>query len=458
MYPSILLTLLILFTACASKTAPVVSQASRKTAKPSNFIEPPKTPSVPPQALATSANDMYVQAMAEYHRGQYQQALARLTLAIQKDYAFTEAFWARGEIYYDLGKYDQALNNYMQALQYDNKMIAVYLRVAAIYLEQKEFAAAKENLNQVLQIDQRHVVALKLMQQYQTLAADHYLAQGLNASRTGKDDQALADLQQALDINPNLFTAWLEMGNIREKKEQINQAVENYEKALAVNNNLPDTWTKLGNLYLKLNQADKAKQAFQRSLSLNPDQPKVQPLLREAQSSLYQAKNLPEEYLQISSNQSISRGELAAILAVNLQPITGGKNKENGNSLLIIPDITNHWAQKFITYTVKQDWMQPYPNRNFLPKQVVTRGELAAILDRIIARCQTKKETPALASPVIYKDISPEHQYYQAIMRLAAFNILAGYQKEGDSFLPDKPVSGLEALEVVDRVVEFLGT
>ncbi len=319
----------------------------------------------------------------------------------------------------------------------------------------RDYKALEEQLQHILTLDPRQPTALELLKQGRQQAGHYYLERGRALIQAGKRPQAVAALERALKNDPKLYPAWLELGRIQQDKGQISQALKSYEKALEIKPDLPLVWNEAGRLHLQSAAYDRARLAFQHSLVLQPDQPEVQALLKEAQSNFYRLMDLPPEYLQISSQQNLSRGELAALLAVNLRslPRLAGASSE---APLIIPDIAGHWTEQLISYSVKRGWMQPYPNHNFLPSQVVTRGELAAILDGILTEQPLRKGMKPLDRPIIFTDISPENQYYQAIMRVSSLGLFAPYQKYEGTFLPERAVSGVEALEILDRLVEYL--
>ncbi len=444
-----LLCLCLWLTACAKKHAPKSFYSS--SANLPGIIASPSAKTVQGQALLSIA-DLYLQGLRAYHHAQYQQALAKLSAVVKADYTFSPAYWTMGEIYYDLNKLNLAAKNYRQALQYDPQMIDAALQLTRIYIKHQEYHEAKEQLTDVLSLEPQQALALELLEQCKQEAAGYHFKRGQALIKNKKHRSAVAELELAVENNPAFYQAWLELGKLQQNNGQSKRAIESYEKAMRLNPNLPVVWNELGKLYLQSAVYDRARYAFQHSLVLDPGQPGIRAQLKEAQTNFYRLIDLPREYLEISSNQAITRGELAAVLTVNLRSLPHVAQSING-SALIIPDISSHWANQFIIYTVKHNWMQPYPNHNFLPDQRVSRGELAAILDNILNETSLNKTADI---PLVFIDISPENQYYKAIMRVGALGLLATYQKGSGVFMSDKAVNGVEALEVVDKLVEAL--
>ena len=46
----------------------------------------------------------------------------------------------------------------------------------------------------------------------------------------------------------------------------------------------------------------------------------------------------------------------------------------------------NHWAAKAIEEVTEKGYFQGYPDGTFKPEEIVTRAELAAVLDRYISK------------------------------------------------------------------------
>ena len=445
---------LLLLAGCARRT--VIGPGTLPSGKRPTLIQTrPVTPAGARRVIPLELATLYLQALMAYHSGHYQQALSKLTAVLKVDHTFSEAYWARGEIYFDLEKFDQALRNYHQALQYDPQMIDAAFQLARIYLRQRKYRQAKEQVDYILALDARQPIALQLQKTVSEQAARHHLRKGRALLESGQRPQAIIALRRALESDPGLYQAWLELGRIQQEKGETAQALRSYQKALQIKDDLPLVWRRMGELYLQSAAYEQARHAFQHSLVLDPEQPEVQALLKQAQSNFYRLMKLPPQYLQISSSKQLSRGELAAVLAVNLHFLPHSAN-DSGQSSLIVPDISRHWAREFILDVIKRGWMRPYPNHDFLPEQSVSRGELAAILDTIVAAQSSGKPLKPLAKPIIFTDISPENQYYQAIMRISSLGLFSAYQQYEGTFLPDKAVSGVQALEIVDRLVEHL--
>jgi tetratricopeptide (TPR) repeat protein len=184
----------------------------------------------------------------------------------------------------------------------------------------------------------------------------------METGRAAADQQRYADaltsFQKASNLNPHLFTAHYERGNIYARLGQMKTAVQAYEQALALEPNhaesrhnlavlradqgrLPDAITLLENLrdyapaletlslfYAKQGQYQEAEQAIKRGITKAPNNPSLQRNLgslymrqgryREAEETLYQAWRLDSTHVETARllgqlHQQTRRSEQAIV-------------------------------------------------------------------------------------------------------------------------------------------------
>lgn len=138
-------------------------------------------------------------------------------------------------------------------------------------------------------------------------------------------------------------------------------------------------------------------------------------------------------------NHSITRAEMAAILARNL-------NYDSSAALMAssYPDVkAGHWALGAIEFVKTAGLMKGNDQGLFLPNAPITRGEMAAIA----ARYQ-KLDTTAI--PVSsFKDIQ-NHWAAEEIEAASKANILNGY--EDGTYRPAGNLTRAEAVKVINRL------
>jgi hypothetical protein len=94
-----------------------------------------------------------------------------------------------------------------------------------------------------------------------------------------------------------------------------------------------------------------------------------------------------------------------------------------------------------------------FPNHTFQPRGRVRRGDLAAAVSRLVllaaADAAERRDAWTTARPKI-ADMAPGHLSYPAVSVAVASGVMP--LDEGDRFAVTRPVSGAEAIDVVERV------
>ncbi len=138
-------------------------------------------------------------------------------------------------------------------------------------------------------------------------------------------------------------------------------------------------------------------------------------------------------------NHSITRAEMAAILARNL-----GYDASAPLNVSSYPDVKEgHWAKGVIEFVKTAGLMQGNDKGQFLPDAPITRGEIAAIASRY-----KKLDTAAIPSSG-FKD-ADSHWAAKEIAAASKANLINGY---GDgTYRPTGNLTRAEAVKVVNRL------
>jgi Tfp pilus assembly protein PilF len=405
-----------------------------------------------------AAQDLYLLGMNYYQRGLYQPAIEKLISAVEQDKDFLPPYVALGDIYQLTKQPYRAEENYKQALSLDPSLVEARVGLGIVYWERNEYELAYDQLSAALELQPKQPKAQQYLKQVEQKLAQEYLKQGIACRKSGQWELALEKLQSANRHDPQLGEVYLELGRLYIEQQQYQPAIDNLQDALGIMPEEASVWNCMGQAYLGLYEYDKARKALQRCLILDPGDREGERLLKLVQQELYRDRPVPAEFLKISSTPAITRGQLAALLALNLRL----PRWENLNSLetpVIIPDISSHWAREYIIYVVKNRLMSSFPSRYFNPEATVSRGELADIIDKILQRLDKagalEHKYGRLNNKDYYTDVPHENQYYGAISRLSQLDIIS-HSQLGETFGLTREVSGLEALEIIDRLADFI--
>ncbi|WP_010093248.1 S-layer homology domain-containing protein [Ornithinibacillus scapharcae] len=115
-------------------------------------------------------------------------------------------------------------------------------------------------------------------------------------------------------------------------------------------------------------------------------------------------------------NAPITREEAAKIIVTEL-----GLDLNSDNN--IFPDVKKgYWAEEYISAAVENNILTGYPNGNFGPKNLLTRGELASILVRAY---DLKEKESSTTFP--FRDVKKTYWAYNNIKILDQHKLVQGY-------------------------------
>jgi tetratricopeptide (TPR) repeat protein len=100
--------------------------------------------------------------------------------------------------------------------------------------------------------------------------ASKHLKRGALLEGTGKLEESITEHEKALELNPWLVQAHINLISLYGRTQQVEKAQKHYREALTVNPDLPDIHYNYGVLLVSQNRPREAAQAFQRCLQLNP--------------------------------------------------------------------------------------------------------------------------------------------------------------------------------------------
>ncbi len=139
------------------------------------------------EAQASGVDDLYLQALDQYERGDVSEALSLSTQVVRLDDTFAPAFSLRGSIRYLQQDRQGALTDFNRALALDGDLIAAYIGRALIHSSLGDPQRAMADYSQVIQRQDRH--------------AEAYYNRGILQLNQGQQQAALTDLRTAADIS-----------------------------------------------------------------------------------------------------------------------------------------------------------------------------------------------------------------------------------------------------------------
>jgi len=98
-----------------------------------------------------------------------------------------------------------------------------------------------------------------------------YINRGNALKNENKNNQALADFNKVIELNPKYALAYYNRGTVFEDEKKYDLALADYNKAIELNPVFSPAYNNRGNLFANINNYDQALTDFNKAIKLNPD-------------------------------------------------------------------------------------------------------------------------------------------------------------------------------------------
>lgn len=271
---------------------------------------------------------------------------------------------------------------------------------------------------------------------------EHRLAEGRAAVAAGDRTGAERIYRAAIEDAPEVSGLRLELADLLSGQGDRAGAIAVLE---ADPHEDRQVLLRLAELQAAGQELDRALGTYRRILARDPrdDEALRQSVYVRGQIEL---QSMPEEYRRIASAPTITRADLAALLAVKVSALS---RVPQGTPPVAI-DISGSWARDHILKALAYDAMTVYPNHTFQPGATVRRGDVARAVQRVLDLLSH----PAGSAPALTDMSRGNLNYYPAARAVAAG--LMDLTPAG-AFEPWRPVSGAEAAQILDGLVRLVG-
>jgi tetratricopeptide (TPR) repeat protein len=267
------------------------------------------------------------------------------------------------------------------------------------------------------------------------------------ASNAGQWDVARAAYEQAIAASPDSAFLYRDLAIAERRAGRSAEALVQVRQALTLDPNDARAHATLAALLDEQGDAAGALVEYERARTLDASEVSAADLARARENAT--AATLPAEYRAIATADTITRGQLAALVGVHLDRLIATVKPRQ----VVITDIRGNWAQDWITTVVRAGVMDTLPNYTFEPETIVRRAELAQTVSRaltLVAAQQPARAQTWQAAQLSIADLPPEHLAYPAVSAAVAAGVMQ-LQPDG-TFQLLGPVTGANALSVIERL------
>jgi len=193
-----------------------------------------------------------------------------------------------------------------------------------------------------------------------------------------KKKRAKQVLLKALFYSPQSQEAHLKAGSPLPERKKYDQAINHYQTLSQLAPRDRQILREYAETLLEHDDLSQSLDIYLKLKELAPEDKEVQKKIEYLRNQLG-IITLPSLYNEIPKSQTITRQELAAVLAVKFNKYLPEPKRPP-----IIVDISTSWAANYIVRVAAVPLMDTYENHTFEPNRIVTRAELAETFSRLI--------------------------------------------------------------------------
>ncbi len=354
-----------------------------------------------------------------------------------------------GYAYYVLKDLQTAEEYFNAAADSKPDIILEHLGLAQLYWETQREDLAFAQYREVLKQEPDHPWARPRYKEIQQRKTQDALSTARTAQENGNIEAARSAYLNVLYYSPQNLQAHMALADIYLEEGQAESALVHLKSARAENPDDPRILEAYGQALFQAEKFKESLDIYQKAAELRPEDTQIQERIEQLKNRLG-IFELPSQYETIPALDAVSKEDVAALIGVRFDPYL----KETGDHPPIIIDISTSWATEFILKTTGLGLMDIYPNHTFQPGKIVTRAQMAEILFRLVRylREQGYNFVQQISPQNIeITDVSSNNFYYHPIVMMVSYDFmnLAG----GRRFHPDRPVSGNEAMQLMDIIL-----
>ncbi len=207
-----------------------------------------------------AAVDHYVRGQLLADKGEYDDALEELALAVKDDPKLSTAHTAAGDIYRHWRSYELARRSYEWACLTNPYAFRPHYNLGVTY---QLLAEATSVFSQVQSILQKAVFVYLRAAELEPDDFDTYLNMSACYFQIGKYELAEQYCKSAINVNPKSAEAWCNLGTIYDSQNRLYDSIKAYKTSLELNVRQPELLLNLGATYVRQGRLKPAIRTFQ---------------------------------------------------------------------------------------------------------------------------------------------------------------------------------------------------
>ena len=382
--------------------------------------------------------------------GDLPQAEREFQAVLKRSPAFYPSEAALGYVELARKNYSPALDHFDRVVTANPTYVPALLGKGQTLLESSRELEALAAFEAALKSDPTLTEVARRVEVLRALQAQENVAAARSAAQAGRLDEAVRVYEQAIAASPESAFLFRDLADVEAKQGKPEQALEHYRKAVQLDPTDVQSRIRIGEMLETAHDIEGAIAIYNEVSGLEPSA-EIQRRLN-ALAALAAYLKLPAEYRALPETPAITRGDLAALIGIKLEPLLAMVPPQP----VVITDTRNHWAAGWITASVAAGVMDVYENHTFGPRDTIQRSDLAQAVSRILKIIASRQ-------PQLLKDWQSRQQKMSdvGVSNLkyadASLSVAGGILALSDTgaFELSRPVSGAEAIDAMDRLAHL---
>ena len=295
--------------------------------------------------------------------------------------------------------------------------------------------------------------------------APGYEGLGLVELELGDGREAERQFKRSLDKDKDYVPAHVGLGRAYNQQDEPDRAIRSFEDAIELDARYGPAYDYLGQTHVTLRDFPSASDAYRRGINALPNNTILNDGWQRVSEMERATMGVSAEYIEIALSEAVGRAELAVLLSgeLDLQAIfvgrqapaerrfapPGQERRETGRVARATDIAADYWARQAIEQCVELGAMDLFPNGTFRPEQVVTRQDLAQLIQHVLVASWNDPDLKSryFGSVSAFADVPNTHFAFNAVTLATSRGIMAG--KPDGTFFLEGTLPGHEAILIV---------
>jgi len=357
-----------------------------------------------------------------------------------------------GYLYFQEQDLPAAERSFQNALKFRPDLVAAHVGLAQVNEITGNEGQAFNHYREILKQEPEHAWAKPRYEALRDRKTEELLTEAKEAYAGGDVEAGKTAYLQALHYSPDSAAAHLSLARIYKGEKNIPNAILHFKAAESGDPKNAEVLKEYAETQYEAGEFGRSLDLYERLAELNPKDADTRSRIENLKNRLG-IYELPSLYNAIADSESVTREDLAALIAVKLKE----NLDDSGVKPPILVDIQTSWAARFILKVTALGIMEDFENHTFMPRKIINRAELAETMLRLVNHLKnagarfTRQMQP---EKIQIADVPPDNYYYAPITQIVAYQIMDLSPQR--SFRPDAAVGGQEAIRTLDIIVALL--